>query len=371
LSTRPTRAIIHRDAIAHNYREIQALLSPKAEVMAVVKADAYGHGAPAVAAELSALGCPAFAVALASEGAVLRESGITAPIIVLGGIFHEDCHIIFRDNLTPVIHNLESALLIQRLAEAEGLIKDVHLKIDTGMARIGIRPSDIPSFFKRLTCLKNIRLEGLLSHFVEADVPGSPFTTSQLKAFKEAAELAARLGFDVKYLHMANSAAIARMKEAHFDLVRPGIMLYGSYPAPDLTEKIRLKPVMELKTEVLQLKCLPAGSPVSYGRTFVTERDSLIATLPVGYGDGLPRSLSGKGDVLIKGARAPIIGLICMDLTVCDVTDIKGVQPGDEVTIIGRDGDEEIRAEELAKKTGTISYEIFCNISKRVPRVYE
>jgi len=338
--------------------------------MAVVKADAYGHGAISVAAELAGLGCPAFAVALATEGAALRESGITAPIFVLGGLFPDDCELIFSHELTPIIHNISSALLINNKARAEGLVKAVHLKIDTGMSRIGIRPSEARDFFERLKDLANLRLEGLLSHFVEADIPESPFSASQLKSFTDTTELAKDLGFNVQYLHMANSAAILRMKEAHFDIVRPGIMLYGSYPAHDLTKNIKLQPVMELKTEVLQLKRLPAGSPVSYGRTFVTKRDSLIATLPLGYGDGLPRSLSGKGDVLLRGARAPIIGLICMDLTVCDVTDIKGVQIGDEVTVIGRDGAEEITAAELAEKTGTISYEIFCNISKRVPRVY-
>ncbi len=338
--------------------------------MAVVKADAYGHGAIPMAAELAALGCPSFAVALASEGAVLRESGITAPIFVLGGIFSSDCELIFSHELTPIIHNISSAILINNKARTEGLVKAVHLKIDTGMSRIGIRPTEARDFLEDLKGLSNLRLEGLLSHFVEADVAKSPFSASQLKSFTATAELAKGLGFNVKYLHMANSAATLRMKEAHFDLVRPGIMLYGSYPAPDLTKSIRLQPVMELKTEVLQLKRLPAGSPVSYGRTFITKRDSLVAALPVGYGDGLPRSLSGKGDVLLKGARAPIIGLICMDLTICDVTDIKGVQIGDEVSIIGRDGTEEITAVELAEKTGTISYEIFCNISKRVPRVY-
>ncbi len=338
--------------------------------MAVVKADAYGHGALTVASELAGLGCPSFAVALASEGAALRESGITAPILVLGGIFSGDCEIIFSHKLTPVIHNIESALLIQKEAEAKGLVKPVHLKIDTGMSRIGIMPSEAHSFFERLKGLTNIRLDGLLSHFAEADVPESPFSASQLKAFQETTALAQRLGFNVKYLHMANSAAMVRMKEAHFNFVRPGIMLYGSYPAKDLAQKVCLKPVMELKTGVLQLKRLPAGSPVSYGRTFVTKRDSLVATLPVGYGDGLPRTLSGRGHVLIRGARAPIIGLICMDLTICDVTDIKGVSVDDEVTIIGRQGNEEITASELAGLTGTISYEIFCNISKRVPRIY-
>lgn len=338
--------------------------------MAVVKADAYGHGADVLAAELAAAGCGFFAVAIASEGAALRESGITAPILVLGGVCGEDLELIFSMGLTPVIHSMESALLIEEKAAKEKVIKPVHLKVDTGMARLGIRPEALPSFLETLKGLESLSLEGLLSHFSEAEVPESEFTAAQLRSFNEASVLTARAGFNVKYRHMANSAATVGLKESHLDLVRPGIMLYGAYPAESLKEKIDLKPVMELKTRVLQIKDLPAGSPISYGRTYVTRRDSLIATLPIGYGDGLPRALSGSGDVLIKGRRAPIRGLICMDLTVCDVTEIPGVKKGDEITIIGADGSEEITASEIAEKTGTISYEVFCNISKRVPRIY-
>ena len=368
---RPTHAIIHREALCHNYRELQRSLSAETALMAVVKADAYGHGAVSVAAELAAAGCKFFAVALASEAIELRETGITAPILILGGVWREDLDHIFNLRLTPVIHDIESALLIQEKAAKEKVVKPVHLKIDTGMARMGIRPDEAPFFLERFKEMKNLCLEGLLSHFSEAEVLGSEFSATQLRAFKETAGLTRERGYKIKYRHMANSAAIVLIRDSHFDLVRPGIMLYGSYPAGLSTQEIDLKPVMELKTRVLQLKRLPAGSPVSYGQTFVTERDSIIATLPVGYGDGLPRKLSGAGDVIIRGKRAPIRGLICMDLTMCDVTDIPGVKKGDEVTIIGRDGTEEITASEIAEKTGTISYEIFCNITKRVPRIYQ
>jgi len=370
LLKRPTRAIIHRDALCHNYRELRANLSSNTEVMAVVKADAYGHGAAAVAAELVAAGCEFFAVALASEGVALRESGITAPILVLAGVLRENLSLLFEMRLTPVIHSMESALLIQEKAAKKDIVKAVHLKIDTGMARIGVRPADVPLFLQGLKGLANLRLEGLLSHFAEAEIPGSEFSAAQLHDFKETITQTSDLGFHIKYRHMANSAAVVNLKESHFDLVRPGIMLYGSYPSSYIAKKIRLKPVMELKTRILQLKHLPSGTPVSYGRTFVTTQDSIMATLPIGYGDGLPRTLSGKGDVLIRGKRAPIRGLICMDLTMCDVTHIPGVKEGDEVTLIGRDGSKEITASEIGEKTGTISYEIFCNISKRVPRIY-
>ncbi|MFQ5427575.1 MAG: alanine racemase [Thermodesulfobacteriota bacterium] len=367
---RPTRAIIHRDALSHNYRELQRSLSPETGIMAVVKADAYGHGAGRVAAELKALGCEFFAVALAREAIALRESGITSPILVLGGVWRDDLDLIFTLGLTPVIHDMESTLLVQEKAAREKIVKPVHLKIDTGMSRIGIRPGETLSFLEKFKEMENLSLEGLLSHFSEAEVAGSEFSSAQLSAFNKTAALIKEQGFKVKYRHMANSAAILNLRGSHFDFVRPGIMLYGSYPAEVLRQKISLKPVMEFKTRVLQLKHLPAGSPVSYGQTFVTERDSIIATLPVGYGDGLPRKLSGCGDLIIRGKKAPIRGLICMDLTMCDVTEIPGVKKGDEVTIIGRDGDEEITASEIAEKTGTISYEIFCNITKRVPRIY-
>ncbi len=370
MRNRPTRAIIDLGALGHNYQSLCSRLAPGTGIIAVVKADAYGHGALRVASKLERLGCPFFGVALASEGAELRRSGITSPILVLGGVFREDGDLIFTEDLTPVIHNAESAGLVQEWAEARGVKKAVHLMIDTGMARMGIRPDQAPKFLAALREMKNINLEGMLSHFAEAEIKDSTFSKVQLRAFKDSAALAARLGFTIKYTHMANSAATVRLSESHFNMVRPGIMLYGSYPAPDLGKAIDLKPVMELKTEVLQIKHLPAGSPVSYDRTFITEGDSIMATLPVGYGDGLPRSLSNRGHVLIRGQRAPIRGLVCMDLTVCDVTGIKGVRPGDEAVIIGRQGTEEVRAEDIAAMTGTISYEVFCKISKRVPRIF-
>ncbi len=370
MTDRPTSALIDLGALRHNYKRLRALVPEKTAVMAVIKADAYGHGALPVAAALEKEGCRHFAVALAAEGAALRDAGIASPILVLGGVFRDDRELLFEFDLTPVIHNTESALLLDEEARARGVVKAVHLKIDTGMGRLGIRAAALHAFLEKLRGLKHLRLEGLFSHFAEADIPDSPFSTQQLRAFTEAAALAERLGFSIKYLHMANSAAMARLPESHFNMVRPGIMLYGASPAPDLAKKMDLRPLMTLRTEVLQVQRLPAGSPVSYGRTFVTERDSIVATLPIGYGDGLPRALSNRGHVLIGGVRAPIRGTVCMDLIMCDVTDIPGVRPGDEAVVMGRQGPEEIRAEEIAEIAGTISYEIFCGISKRVPRIY-
>ncbi len=370
LTDRPTCALIDLGALRHNYKRLSDIVADKTAIMAVVKADAYGHGAAAIAPELERQGCRYFAVALATEGAALRDAGITSPILVLGGVFRDDCTLLFEHDLTPVVHNTASAALLDEEARARGIIKPVHLKIDTGMARLGIRTSALTAFLEKFKEMKNLRLEGLFSHFAEADIPDSPFTREQLRAFNSAATLAQSLGFSIKYLHMANSAATARLPESHFNMVRPGIMLYGASPAPDLAEKMDLRPLMTLKTEVLQIQRLPAGRPVSYGRTFVTERDSIMATLPIGYGDGLPRALSNRGHVLIGGTRAPIRGTVCMDLIMCDVTDIPGVRPGDEAVVIGRQGAEEITADEIAGLAGTISYEIFCGVSKRVPRVY-
>ncbi len=367
---RPTRALIDLGALRHNYNRLRKIVSTETTIMAIVKADAYGHGAVPLARELESQGCAFFGVALATEGAALRQAGITSPILVLGGVFRDDCELLFEHSLTPVVHNTASALILEEEARRRNTTKAVHIKVDTGMARLGVFPEDMPSFLKMISKKTNLRIEGLFSHFAEADMPASAFTKKQLKRFKAVVALAQSLGFSIKYLHMANSAAMARTPETHFNMVRPGIMLLGASPAPGLAGQMGLRPLMTLRTEVLQVRRLRAGSPVSYGRTFTTGRDSIIATLPIGYGDGLPRALSNRGSVLIGGARAPIRGTVCMDLIMCDVTDIPGVKPGDEAIVMGSQGKEKITAEEIAGLADTISYEIFCNISKRVPRVY-
>ncbi len=365
---RPTVAVIDTGALRHNYLELRKRLRPDTKVMAVVKANAYGHGDKKVAGVLESLGCEFFAVATVEEGAALRDAGIKRPIAVLGGIYREQIEELFRLDLTPVVFDMDTAREIDVQAGRLGVIKNIHVKIDTGMGRLGVMPQEVEGFFSGLKGLGNIRVEGLMSHFTEA--LDRDFSITQLELFRGALSRIKGLGFEPGLIHMANSAAVVSFMDSHFNLVRPGIMLYGSYPSQRFVGSIDLRPVMTLKTALLHIKRLPAGHPVSYGRTFVTRRESLIGVLPIGYADGLPRSLSGCGEVLVRGKRAPIVGLVCMDLTMVDLTEAGPVEPGDEVVIIGAQGRERITVEEAAGRAGTISYEIFCNISNRVPRVF-
>lgn len=370
LKSRPTVAVIDKGAVEYNYRAIKKGLPKTVRVMAIVKANAYGHGDVEVARILEPLGCDMFGVAIPEEGIRLRENRIRKPIIVLGGFFPGQENEVIKYGLTPVLFELPAAKSLDKAAKKAGITKKFHLKIDTGMCRLGILPHEALDFCKKLKSLKNIQLEGVLSHFAEAEAEKRGFSIAQLKAFLETVDIIRGLGFNPKYIDMANSAATIKLKEARLNLVRPGLMLYGAYPGKRLQSEIELKPAMTLKTRIMRLKEVPAGYSVSYGRTFVTRKKSLIATLPIGYADGLSRQLSNKGTVLIRGKRAPIRGVVCMDLVMCDVTGIKGVSAGDEAIIIGKQGKDRITAEEMAEKAGTISYEVFCNISKRVPRVF-
>lgn len=370
MTRRPTSAVINTESLRHNYRQIRDRISGTTKIMAVVKANAYGHGDVEVARVLESIGCEFFGVAIPEEGAKLRANGIIKPIVVLGGLYRGQVEDIFKLELTPVVFDMETARLIDAQASLSGRPKKIHVKIDTGMSRLGVLSGDALEFFRELKALKNLSVEGILSHFVESESEDRSYTREQLRRFVSTVEAVKGLGFSPELIDMANSAAAADFPEAHLNLVRPGLMLYGSYPAAGLREKIKLRPVMELKTEVMLLKKIPAGSTVSYGRTFTAGRETVIATLPIGYADGLPRRLSGAGEVLIRGKRAPIAGRVCMDLTMCDATGIESVKAGDEAVIIGSRGDETITAEEVAERAGTISYEVFCNISSRVPRVY-
>lgn len=339
-------------------------------MMAVVKANAYGHGAVEVARTIETLGDAFFGVAILEEGAALREAGITSPIAVLGGMFPDQAPDLVEYDLTPVVFDMAAARALDEAAKKRAVDLPIHVKIDTGMGRLGILPEEAGPFFSELKELRNLRVEALLSHFAESEAEEKEFSRRQLSKFLKAVEEVRSLGFNPSLLEMANSAALVDIEEARLGMVRPGIMLYGSYPATRLRESIKLKPVMQLKTRILFLKSVPAGFTVSYGRRFTTKRPSLIATLPIGYADGLPRTLGNSGEVIIGGHRAPIAGTVCMDLIMVDVTDVPGVQAGDEAVIIGSQGSEAITAEEVAEKAGTISYEIFCRLSARVPRVY-
>lgn len=370
LERRPTLAIIDKTAIQSNYLELKRNVAEGVEMLAVVKANAYGHGAVETAKALERAGCGFFGVALCEEGVELREAGIKSRILVLGGVYPNQIRDIIEYDLTPVIFDIETARILDNISAKTGKRINVHVKVDTGMGRLGLLPYQVIPFFKTLKGLANLEVDGLLSHFAEADEEDKGFSEEQLNVFFKIIKVINGLGFNPRLMHLANSAAIIGHVNSHFNLVRPGIMLYGAYPAGHLIGKIALKPAMRFVTQVIHIKKAPKDFPISYGRKFITKRDSIIAAIPIGYGDGYPRALSNKGEVLIRGRRARVAGVICMDITMLDVTHIKDVSEGDEAVLIGKQGGDEITAYEVAEKAGTIPYEILCGITNRVPRVY-
>ncbi len=368
-SGRPTVAQIDLGALAFNFRQLRKRVPKGVKLLAVVKADAYGHGAVPISLKLEKLGVEYLGVAIAEEGVELRKGGVRAPILVLGGIYGGEVEKIFRFNLTPVVFDKDALRIISRAAQRGKKKVRVHLKVDTGMGRLGIPTPLWRDFLKGMVHFPKIEIEGILSHFSLTDE--EDYTKSQWNQFQSAVALAEELGIRGKYVHMASSAMLTACPHYSGNLVRPGIMLYGAYPSPMFQRLIHLKPVMILKTRIHFLKLVPPGTSISYGGTFVTRRESLIATLPIGYADGYSRSLSNRGEVLIRGKRVPVVGKVCMDFIMVDVTDIPRVSVGDEAVLIGTQGEEQITAEEIANRINSISYEVFCSIGKRVPRVYK
>jgi alanine racemase len=367
---RPTVCFIDLDALRWNFRQVRSKVGPQVRILSMVKANAYGHGAPAVAKALAAEGSDAFGVATLEEGIELRETGIRAPILVSAGVYLEQLDQFLQNNLTPVVHELETLRGLEAAAQGRGNTVGIHLKVDTGMGRIGLLAAEIDSWLPELSKLQALKLEGIFSHFSDGESVNEEYTETQLKSFLFIVERLRRAGFDSPLLHMAKSAALITLPAAHFTMVRPGLILYGIYPSPHMANQITLRPVLSWTTRILQLKRVPTSSSIGYGRTFVTQRESLIATLPVGYADGYQRAFSNRAAVLVRGARAPVVGRVSMDLTTADVTDIRGVQQGDEVVLLGRQGNAEISADEMAAWANTISYEILTSISTRVPRIY-
>lgn len=377
---RATVAEIDLNAFKHNLGRIRSLLEPEVKIMAVVKADGYGHGAnPCARAALEA-GADWLGVAILEEGVELRKSGIDAPILVMGGIFPGEAKDLVHYDLSTSVSDDSLAQELSRQAEQQGKSVGVHLKIDTGMGRLGMRPENLPGFMEQVQLLKHLRVEGIFTHLSSADEAEPEYTLGQLSRLNEAIDQLKSKGIAVPLVHAANSSGILNFSASHLDMVRPGISLYGALPSPEIKPIVAalqgnnadpfFRPVMQWKTKVLQISKLPKGTPLSYNRKFITERESLIATLPVGYGDGLNRILTNNMDVLVRGQRAPQVGTICMDLSLIDVTDIVGVQCEDEVVLFGQQGSETLTADEMAERCGTISYEILCNVGKRVPRVY-
>lgn len=367
---RPTIAEIDLGALAFNYQQIKKRIPKGVSILAVVKADAYGHGALPVSLRLEQLGAEYLGVAISDEGVELRRGGVKAPILIFGGIFQDDAEEIVRYDLTPVVFDIDSLKRLSKAAEKRRKKARVHLKVDTGMGRLGVPFSLFPAFLKELKRYPGIEIEGFLSHFSMTDGEET-YTAGQWKKYQELAALIREAGILCRYFHMASSAALTAFPSYSGNLVRPGIMLYGSYPSPQIEELIELKPVLTLKTRIHFLKSVPPGSRISYGGTFVTKRESLIATLPVGYADGYSSHLSNRGEVLVRGKRAPVVGRVCMDLTMVDVTDVPKVSVGDEAVLIGKQGRGRITADEVARKIGSIPYEVLCLIGKRVPRIYK
>jgi len=370
----PTRAEIDLDALAFNVNQVRNLVGKDIKILAVVKANAYGHGVIAVARELEFLGVDYFGVAFLEEGVLLRNSGIQKPIIILGGIFPFQAEEVFFFNLTPVIYDLHVAFSLEAEGKRQQKKQPVHIKIDTGMNRLGVPHDQIKEFLSSLLALDHLEVEGVLSHFSSAhlcDESSRKFTNNQAKKFTNAIKIIKKSKNIAPLIHMANSSAIIEGIIPELNMVRAGLMLYGAYPSNEIKSAVPLKPVMTLKTKIIHIKSLPISSPISYGRTFCTKRESLIATLVIGYGDGYHHRFSNRGKVLIHGRTAPVTGSVCMDLTMVDITDIPEAKVGDEVVVFGRQGEAEIFVGDVAQWVDTIPYEILCGISSRVPRIYK
>ena len=360
---KPNNLTIDLSALVHNLDQVRVLIGQGTKIMGVVKSDAYGHGLLPVSQTLERNGIDCLGVAYLHEALELRDEGIRLPIVILCGIQTKDeAREVVGKDLTPVLFDIRVAETLARESAKQGKRTRIHVKVDTGMGRLGISQGEIAPFISKIAALKDLELEALTSHLSSADECVGEFTEDQLKNFKKAIETARSLGLGLPLNNLANSAGIMAHKQAHFEMVRPGIMLYGGLPSPEFKSQVTLRTAMHFKGRVLQIRDLPDRTPVSYGRTYYTEGPRRMAVLSAGYGDGLPRSMSNRGDVLIKGKKSPIVGRICMNLTICDITDIEGIRPGDEAVFLGSQGDEIITADDLARWAGTISYEVFCSI---------
>jgi alanine racemase len=371
---RPTWAEIDLDALASNFRRVRERVRAGVKVMAVVKANAYGHGAVRCARRLSLEGSDWFAVALPEEGAELRTAGIREPILTLSGFWKGQEQLCLKESLVPVVYRLDMIEALDRAAREARAVADVHLKIDTGMGRLGVRHDEVNDFADALRAFEHVRVDGLMTHFAAADEPEmDAFTRLQVARFRQAVETLRGRGHTPSYEDMANSAGTFGHDSAWGNMVRPGGVLYGLWRdiLPPSVVEPRLLPVMSVYSRITLLKRVHAGETLGYGRTFEARRETLVATLPIGYNDGYVRALSNRGRAIVRGHYAPVAGRISMDLMMLDVTDVPGVALNDRVTLLGVDGPLAIPAEEMAKTAGTLSYEITCGISPRVPRFYK
>lgn len=364
-------AEINLDAIVKNVDNLMALTKENTGALAVVKADGYGHGDVAVAKAV-AQKVTGYAVATLDEAVNLRENGVKKPILVLGYVDPYEFDILVSHEITATVFDVETAQLLADAARVQKKQAHCHIKVDTGMRRIGMEPDENGiAIVKQITALKELSADGIFTHFAASDETDKTSAEHQFKLFTDFTGRLEKEGIHFTYRHCANSAAVIDMPQVDLDMVRLGIAMYGMYPSDEVKkEKVELFPALDLKSHITMVKEIPAGEKVSYGGTFTTTRTTKLATVSVGYGDGYPRALSSKGYVLVRGQKAPIVGRVCMDQMMVDVTDIKNVTRADIVTLIGKDGDAEITVEEIAALAGTFNYEFVCDLGKRIPRSY-
>jgi alanine racemase len=368
---RPVWAEINLDNLAHNIREIRKIVKKDTLITAVIKANAYGHGSVEAAKVFLENGADRLAVATLSEAIELREAGIDLPILILGYTPESQYSQVIEYNITQTIYNFESASAFSQAASLQNKTGTIHIKIDSGMGRIGFLPNDESvDEIINISKLPNINIEGIFTHFATADEKDKSYTRLQYERFSTVVKKLEEKGLSIPIKHVSNSAAIIDFPEYNLDMVRPGIILYGYYPSNDVNkDRIQLKPAMTLRAKISNVKTVSKGTGISYGQIFVTERESKIATIPIGYADGYTRMLTSKAEAFIKGKRVPVVGRICMDQCMLDVTDVEDVKIGDEVVLLGY-GEGHPDADEIGEKLNTISYEVLCMVGRRIPRVY-
>lgn len=364
---RPTRILVDLDALSHNLAAIRAHVG--VPVMGIVKANAYGHGLVPVALHLQARGVDQLGVAFLEEGIALRQAGVTIPILVLGGIFGPQVAQFIAHDLEITVSSIDKLRQVEAAAETLGRKAIVHLKIDTGMERIGVHSYSCGPFVEAAVASKWCAIKGVYSHLACADDPASPMTALQVERFREACAHFERLGAPMPLRHLANSGGVLHFPETWLDMVRPGILMYGVQPDPASQRTVDVRPALSLVSQVVYFKVVKGGNPVSYGATWAPATDTRVVTIPIGYGDGWPRALSSRGEVLVRGRRHPIVGRICMDQFMVDLGHDSAFNE-DEVVLVGRQGGEAIRAEEVAGRAGTIAYEILTGLNERIPREY-
>jgi alanine racemase len=363
-------AIVDFSALSHNLDQVRQRIPKHCDILAVVKADAYGHGATAVASALARMGVRRFGVATVEEGIELRNAGMAEPILVMGALRPEHCAVVIAHRLTPIIHDRGIAEQFATQVSVQAGPYAVHIKVDTGMGRLGLSPDEVLPLLQASSFHGELFAEGLMTHLADADNEDPTFTTMQIELFRTLIGRLKAAGIDIPLIHAANSAAILLHPSTHFTMVRPGIMLYGYHTITHPSGPPNLKPILSFITRVVQVRVLAPGQSISYNRLFTASRLSRIAVLRIGYADGYNRLLSNRGAALIRGHRAPIVGRVCMDMTMVDVTDIPNVVPGDEAVLIGQQGGLRITAGHLADWSQTIPYEVLCAIGPRVRRVY-